>query len=51
MRSRSGSRTEALIVIAPLRASGESDEIIPATYTYLISLAKQLSSSFFLHIY
>ncbi|VDK35995.1 unnamed protein product [Taenia asiatica] len=43
MRSRSGSRTEALIIIAPLRASGESEEVIPGTYTYLISLAKQLS--------
>lgn len=43
MRSRSGSRTEALIVIAPLRGSGESEETVSGSYTYLLSLAKQLN--------
>ncbi|CDI97867.1 glycosylphosphatidylinositol anchor attachment 1 [Echinococcus multilocularis] len=47
MRSRGGSRTEALVVIAPLRAIGESEEIIPGTYTYLISLAKRLSTQLY----
>ncbi|VDM23021.1 unnamed protein product [Hydatigera taeniaeformis] len=47
MRSRTDSRTEALIIIAPLRASGESEEIIPGTYTYLVSLAKQLSTQLY----
>ncbi|KAM3175948.1 hypothetical protein ACTXT7_007509 [Hymenolepis weldensis] len=43
MRSRSGSRTEALIVIAPLRGSGESEETVSGSYAYLLSLAKQLN--------
>ncbi|KAM7533811.1 hypothetical protein Aperf_G00000118515 [Anoplocephala perfoliata] len=47
MRSRSGSRTEALVVIAPLRASGESERTISGSYTYIISLAKQLSSQLY----
>ncbi|VDO03755.1 unnamed protein product [Rodentolepis nana] len=47
MRSRSGSRTEALVIVAPLRGSGESEETISGSYTYLISLAKQLSSQLY----
>ncbi|VDL61955.1 unnamed protein product [Hymenolepis diminuta] len=47
MRSRSGSRTEALIVIAPLRGSGESEETVSGSYTYLLSLAKQLNSQLY----
>lgn len=47
MRSRSGSRTEALVIVAPLRGSGESEETISGSYTYLLSLAKQLSSQLY----
>lgn len=43
MRSRSGSRTEALVVIAPLRGYGGSEETIFGSYAYIISLAKQLN--------
>nr|CDS25815.1 glycosylphosphatidylinositol anchor attachment 1 [Hymenolepis microstoma] len=47
MRSRSGSRTEALVVVAPLRGSGESEVTISGSYAYLLSLAKQLSSQLY----
>ncbi|VDD81652.1 unnamed protein product [Mesocestoides corti] len=47
MRSRGGSRTEAIIVTAPLRAAGESEGPIPGSYTYLISVTKQLRTQLY----
>ncbi|VDL91822.1 unnamed protein product [Schistocephalus solidus] len=47
MRSRSGSRTEALVVMAPLRVPTSSDSVA-TSYTFITTVAKHIRSLFYL---